>query len=411
MNALSPRGWCPSLFEPMPSGDGLLLRVKPRAARLDAASARVLADAARRHGNGAIELTNRGNLQFRGFTAASAAAFASEAVAAGLADADEAAERRHNVLVSPLAGCVPDCDVDTLAVARALGDALATDRELDRLPGKFGFLVDGGGALGLDAVRADVALRASGDGWRVQAGGAMARCDPADAPVLALRLAHAALADDPPSRPARVPEHGSRLFRIAKLDWEPVASGAETAPVAVGPLPGGAFGIGLPPGRLDAALLHTLAGLAEQCGDGIVRVSPWRAVLLAGLRPGGEAMVRAALPDALLDPEDPRLLVSCCIGAPGCARAARPAPADAARLGLLLPRGRCGDAILHVSGCAKGCGHPGPAPLTLVGRGGGYDVVRDGRASDEPVLRGLDLDAVAALLRQPSALVTMVHGS
>ncbi len=64
-----------------------------------------------------------------------------------------------------------------------------------------------------------------------------------------------------------------------------------------------------------------------------------------------------------------------------------------------------------MSGCAKGCGHPGPAPLTLVGRGGGYDVVRDGRASDEPVLRGLDLDAVAALLRQPSALVTMVHGS
>ncbi len=280
------------MFEPMQSGDGLLLRVKPRASRLDAEAARRLADAARRHGNGAIELTNRGNLQFRGFTAASAAAFAAQATAWGLADADPASERRHNVLVSPLAGCDPDCDVDTLAVARALGDALATDRELDRLPGKFGLVVDGGGALRLDTVRADVALRASGDGWRVEAGGAMACCDAADAPVLALRLAHAALADDPPSRPARSPEHGSRLFRIARLGWEPVASVAETAPVAVGPLPGGAFGIGLPPGRLDAALLHTLAGLAEHCGDGILRVSPWRSVLLAGLRPGGEAVVR-----------------------------------------------------------------------------------------------------------------------
>ncbi len=399
------------MFEPMQSGDGLLLRVKPRASRLDAEAARRLADAARRHGNGAIELTNRGNLQFRGFTAASAAAFAAQATAWGLADADPASERRHNVLVSPLAGCDPDCDVDTLAVARALGDALATDRELDRLPGKFGLVVDGGGALRLDTVRADVALRASGDGWRVEAGGAMACCDAADAPVLALRLAHAAMTNDPPSRPARSPEHGSRLFRIAKLDWEPVASVAETAPVAIGPLPGAAFGIGLPPGRLDAALLHILAGLAEHCGDGILRVSPWRSVLLAGLHPGGEAVVRAALPDALLDPEDPRLLVSSCVGAPGCARAARPAPADAARLGLLLPRGRRGDAILHVSGCAKGCGHPGPAPLTLVGCGGGYDLVRDGRASDEPVLRGLDLDAVAALLRQPSAHVNMVHGS
>lgn len=411
MNAPSPRGWCPSLFEPMQSGDGLLLRIKPRAARLDAASARRLADGALRHGNGAIELTNRGNLQLRGFTAASAAAFAMEAIAAGLADADEAAERRHNLLVSPLAGRDPDCHADTLAVARALGDALSADRDLDRLPAKFGFAVDGGGTLGLDTVRADVALRASGDGWRVEAAGAVARCGATDGPVLALRLAHAALAHDPPLRPARYPEHGSRLFRIAGLHPEPALPMAGPAPVAVGPLPGGAFGIGLPPGRLDASLLRTLAELSERCGDGILRVTPWRSVLLAGLHPGGGAALRAALPDALLDPEDPRLLVSSCIGAPGCARAARPAPMDAARLGLLLPRGRRGNAMLHVSGCAKGCGHPGPAPLTLVGRDNRYDVVRNGRASDEPVLRGLDLDAVTALLRQPSTLVNMVHAS
>ena len=409
--AASPRGWCPSLFEPMQSGDGLLLRIKPRAARLDAAAARGLADAARRHGNGAIELTNRGNLQFRGFTVASAVAFAVEAIAAGLADADEAAERRHNVLVSPLAGHDRDCDASTLTVARALGDALAAGRGLDRLPSKFSFVVDGGGALGLDSVRADVALRASGDGWQVEAGNAAARCGAADAPVLALRLAHAALAHDPPLRPGRCPEHGVNLFRIAGLDREPAVLAAGPAPVAVGPLPGGACGIGVPPGRLDAALLHILAGLSEQCGDGILRVTPWRSVLLAGLPPGGEAMLRAALPEALLDPDDPGLLVASCIGAPGCARAARPAPAYAARLGLLLPRGRQGDAILHVSGCAKGCGHPGPAALTLVGRGGGYDVVRDGRASDQPVLRGLDLDAVAALLRQRPGFVEVAHGS
>ena len=387
------RGWCPSLFEPMASGDGLLLRIKPRDARLDAAPARLLADAARRHGNGAIELTNRGNLQFRGFTASSAAAFAEGAIAAGLADADRLAEKR-NVLVSPLAGADPGCAPDTLAVAAALRAALADDRGLDWLPGKFGFVVDGGGALGLHAVRGDVALRAAGAGWRVEAGGSAANCDAGQAPGLALRLAHAALAHDPPLRPARDLAHGARLFRAAGLRCGPVPPPSATVPIAVGPLPGGAFGVGAPPGRLDAATLSILAGLSEQCGDGILRITPWRSILLAGLRPGDEAVLRDALPDALLDPADPRLRVASCIGAPGCARAARPAPADAARLGALLPRDRGNGTVLHVSGCAKGCGHPGPAPLTLVGRGDGYDLVWNGRAGDEPALHGLGLDAL-----------------
>ena len=67
------RGWCPSLFAPMQSGDGLLLRVKPRLGVIPAPEARALADAARRLGNGMLGLTNRGNLQLRGFTEASAA--------------------------------------------------------------------------------------------------------------------------------------------------------------------------------------------------------------------------------------------------------------------------------------------------------------------------------------------------
>ncbi len=410
MNALvSPRGWCPGLFEPMPSGDGLLLRIKPRAARLDAVSARVLADAATRHGNGAIELTNRGNLQFRGFTASSAVRFARLAVDAGLADPEPAVERRRTVLASPLAGDDPGCAADTAAVARALDAALSADPALDRLPGKFGFVVDGGGCLGLGGAGGDIALRAAGGAWRVQAGHAAIRCEPEAAPGLALRLAHAVLLHDPPLRPARRPGCGPALFRAAGLAFDPVPPAVRAAPAAVGPLPGGAFGIGLPPGRLDASLLAILADLSERCGDGTLRVTPWRSILIAGLRPHGEAVLRAALPDGLLDPDDPRLRVASCIGAPGCARAGRPAPADAARLGVLLPRNRSAGTVLHVSGCAKGCGHPGPAPLTLVGRDGGYDLVRNGRASDAPVLHGLDVHAAAALLRQAASFVNTVH--
>ncbi|MGI4745692.1 MAG: hypothetical protein ACRYGI_01755 [Janthinobacterium lividum] len=50
MNATT-RSWCPSLYEPMQSGDGLLVRIKPSASRLDAASARAARfDGARPYG-------------------------------------------------------------------------------------------------------------------------------------------------------------------------------------------------------------------------------------------------------------------------------------------------------------------------------------------------------------------------
>ncbi|TIT84599.1 MAG: precorrin-3B synthase, partial [Mesorhizobium sp.] len=39
---------------------------------------------------------------------------------------------------------------------------------------------------------------------------------------------------------------------------------------------------------------------------------------------------------------------------------------------------------LHISGCAKGCAHPGPAALTLVGDENGAGLVVDGTAKALP---------------------------
>ncbi len=111
-------------------------------------------------------------------------------------------------------------------------------------------------------------------------------------------------------------------------------------------------------------MLHGLADLAARHGT-TVRTTPWRAVLLA--RTAGPVH---AGPAWITDPADPRLLVTTCVGAPGCARGTTPTRQHAARLN---PTTR-----IHLSGCAKGCAHPGPAPLTLVGRDGRYDLVRNG---------------------------------
>ena len=44
-----------------------------------------------------------------------------------------------------------------------------------------------------------------------------------------------------------------------------------------------AFGVGLPFGRIEADALHALADISERYGDGSLRTTPWRALLLTGV--------------------------------------------------------------------------------------------------------------------------------
>jgi precorrin-3B synthase len=45
---------------------------------------------------------------------------------------------------------------------------------------------------------------------------------------------------------------------------------------------------------------------------------------------------------------------------------------------------------LHVSGCEKGCARPAATEAVLVGKNGVYDLVLNGKASDSPMMKGLD---------------------
>jgi precorrin-3B synthase len=143
-----------------------------------------------------------------------------------------------------------------------------------------------------------------------------------------------------------------------------------------------ALGVGLPFGHSDSDTLSRLIVAAGQAGALGVRTAPGRALLLVGL---SSAAVRRLVADAkalgfIVDPTDPRRRVVACAGAPICAsgeiaaRAMAPAIANAAQA---LPKGE----IIHVSGCAKGCAHPAPAALAVIGRDGRCDVFVDGALS------------------------------
>jgi precorrin-3B synthase len=118
-------------------------------------------------------------------------------------------------------------------------------------------------------------------------------------------------------------------------------------------------------------------------------MTPCRMVLVEGLR----EMPRRE--DVITQADDPALRVIACSGAPRC----REAHADTRALATALASRIAADARLHVSGCAKGCAHSGPASITLVATSEGFDLVRDGSTRDMPIRRGL---CGASIVKDPS---------
>lgn len=356
------KGWCPGALQPMESGDGWVVRIRPPGGRLDAAQAGAIADAAEAHGNGVIELTGRANLQLRGVTPASHAPLIAALRAHGLIDADAASEARRNIMVTPFA----DAEADTLAAA--LAEALA-ESDLP-LPAKFGFAVDPGTAPVLTRDPADIRIERGPHGLILRAEG-MDHGAPYSGPAQALDLARWFL-----EQGGAVQGRGRMAALIARGPVPPCATLPAPEPMAAqipGPTPQGMLAA-LEFGQIPPDTLRRLARL------GPLRMTPWRMVLIEGTRS------LPALPGVILDPRDPALRLRACPGAPACPQAHAATRPLARDLAALVPP----DAVLHVSGCAKGCGWPHSADLTLTATPAGFDLIRHGRACDPAALRGLD---------------------
>ena len=408
------KGWCPTLLSPMESGDGWLARVKPSAGCVSAEAARLIADAARRHGNGHIDLTSRANLQIRGLSPRSAEDFAEIIIGAGLASADPSLEAVRNVMASTLGPDDPSASFDSHAVARDIEAMLAKEPALWARPPKFCILVDGGGELPLADITADIMVRVHQGKFAVSLdGGALVALCAASSlgrTVKALALAFLRLtaqSSDPPRRMRTLvmADGEEAIFAEASVTAAPAPAGLtpETkSPIGLISLEdqaASAFGVGLPFGRIDADALHALADISELHGDGRLRTTPWRTLLLTGIITVDTQRLTEEVTalGLIADPKDPRLNILACVGAPSCMSATVDTRGDAARLAAAI--GTTHNDTLHVSGCSKSCAHRGSASLTLVGRAGRYDLIRDGSAADRPSLTGLTIDQVEALLQ------------
>lgn len=405
---------CPGVAAPMATGDGLLLRLRHPIGGLSPEQARLVAEVARRHGSGVLELTSRGNLQLRGFSDAGLPAARDRLAAAGLADADPGREAVRNVVAAPVADADPEAVADVRSLARELAEAVTARPALRQLPPKVGLLVDGGGRARLDGLAADLRLEAAdtaaGIRYRLAVGGtarsatvlgwvAPQQAVTAAVTVLEAFLALRETAAEPPRRLAEaVARFGSEPLRHgvaleAAAGADPVAQRPAADPLAtLGADPqGGWLGAALPFGTLDAEQLAAMAELVEPAAGGMLRLTPWRALLLTGARAGAEQDLERL--GAITHRDDRRLALSACVGAPGCQAAqaeTRAAAADMAEAAgeLLATGGR-----LHVSGCDKWCGDPAAATVILTATDKGFELAVSDGAAAETVASGLSPQA------------------
>ncbi|MFI5010987.1 MAG: precorrin-3B synthase [Hyphomicrobiales bacterium] len=341
------RGWCPSVLRPMPSGDGLLLRLGIPGGAMQAALARQIADCARRFGNGLVDLTRRANLQLRGVCETALPSLVARLASLGLVPPEEEPEAACNIMASPLAGIDPSAVCDIRPMVMALRECLASERALVALPAKFGFLVDDGGEPSLDDVDADIRFKAmflpSGPRFLVGLGGhadaavTIGSCAARDLPDAAIALARAFLElrgeeDEAPRRMgnlvgllgAHAIARSARALIVAAPKqaraptlsprergcFDEVEAGEGTVPLGILPLslpsltrgpPSPARGEGKPPigfrlldkrlGFLGVAApfgrlaSDQLERLAESAEEtrGELRLSPWRAILVTNV--------------------------------------------------------------------------------------------------------------------------------
>jgi precorrin-3B synthase len=371
---------CPGALQTHAAADGALARVRVPGGLLTGGQLRALAAAARDLGDGALELTSRGNVQLRGLADGAAAELGDRLAAVGLLPS-ASHERVRNVLASALTGRAGG-HVDVRPWVRALDAGICADPALAALPGRYlATLDDGrgdvaglGGDVGLLALSpAEVALTLAGtdSGFRAH---------PDDAVALALAATRAFLDE----RAAQ----GGTAWRLAELDDGVAAVTARLSgrrgmtvdlPPAPTPGPVGAAAqhdgrtalvAVVPLGRLTADQAELLARLADE-----VQLTPRRSVVVPDLAEDAvdDAAVALHRTGMVFDADSAWTRVTACAGRPGCAKSLADVRADAARAVAdgTLP---AGGARQHWAGCERRCGRPRGEVVDVVATGTGYRV-------------------------------------
>jgi precorrin-3B synthase len=403
---------CPGLRRIVQAKDGGICRIKLPCGQLTSAQARTVADVALRCTADVIEATNRSNLQLRGVNITQASVLTDALIAAGLGSPDDGSDDVRNVMVSPAAGIDPAQLTDTTPLAMQLLSLLQRAPRFHALSAKFAVQIDGGESMAMLQHSHDIWLSAMQRNeqqrmplfvfglagcppvWGSSRPPAMAAVA-ADyvqdliAAIMQVFLDHASLEqtrmrhllqqmtkaefmqqlhqrvkfplienDDIKNWRRSPPSKFTHIGTFKQNDARHVAVGA--APVL---------------GRLNATQLRSVADIADSCGDGTMRFTPWQSVLLPNIRKKKANAVQQQLHRLgfAISSSNPLAHLIACTGSAGCVKGLADTKADARVLANNLHYvSNLPD--VHLTGCKRSCAAAHIAPYTLLAvKPGVYD--------------------------------------
>jgi ferredoxin-nitrite reductase len=360
-----------------------------------------VAEIAERYCHGYAHVTTRANLQVREIAADNAIKVLEELSEIGLVAKGSGADNIRNVTGSPTAGIDSQELLDTRPYARAWHHHILNDRSLYGLPRKFNVGFDGGGIIPVLEDTNDIAFTAvrisdgagiePGVWFRLGLGGITGHQDfarptgvlvkPEDAVAVAdaivrVFIDHGDRTDRKKARLKYVLDDwgfekfltaveaklGKPLSRVAADQVAEPNRQHRQAHIGVHAQKQAGrvwVGVALPVGRMTAAQMRGLAGIAHELGDGDIRLTVWQNLLISGVAAerAGEAEARLQAIGLTSKASSIRAGLVACTGNTGCKLASSNTKDTAmaiaewveARLGLDTPIN------VHLTGCPNSC--------------------------------------------------------
>lgn len=372
-----------------------------------------MADLAERLCGPFCHVTTRANLQVREIPPKHAVALIEGIQDLGLCSRGSGADNIRNVTGTPTAGIDPQEILDTREYAREWHYHILNDRSLTGLPRKFNVAFDGAGKIAVLEDTNDIAFSAvevkdgigvePGIWFRLGLGGITGHKDfakysdiivkPADATKVSDAIVRVFI--DTGDRTNRLKARmkyvidGIGMEKFLALVEEKMGHAFTRVPVeAMAPRP--AFdrmahigvhkqkqeglnwiGVALPLGKVTCEQMRGLAKIAQDLGDGEIRLTVWQNLLIPGVRDGNVELTIAAIRAMGLDVETSQVRAGliACTGRAGCKFGLADTKRAAARIADWCdPRVPIETPInIHLTGCHHSCAQHYISDIGMIG--------------------------------------------
>jgi ferredoxin-nitrite reductase len=406
------------LFYVAPTQDSYMLRLRLPNGILKSAQLAGIADLAEQFGCGRLDITTRANLQIREIAPKHGPEVVERVQDLGLSSRGSGADNIRNITGDATAGICATELLDTRVLARAWHFHILNDRSLIGLPRKFNVSFDGGGSIPTLEETNDIGFQAVevADGGSVEAGvwlrlvlgGITGHQDlardtgvvvkPAEAVAVADAIVRVFIDEGDRTNRAKArlkyvldrfaeggqgfepflaaveKKLGRALTRVPASLVKPRPSQSRVAHFGVHAQKQNGFnyiGVVVPVGQMSVAQTRALAAIAQELGDGDLRLTVWQNLLISGIADKHVAIAKARIEAAGLhwQASPVRAGLVACTGNTGCKLANANTKGTAQKIAAQVEKAVALDTPIniHLTGCPNSCAQHYIGDIGLVG--------------------------------------------